>query len=173
MKKLVVTVWCMLMWSGQAFAATQTCLTTIAPNTPTADFVDNGDGTVTSKKTKLTWKRCSEGQTWGSSACTGSATTFNWELALTQGANASFAGNTDWRVPNLKELASIVERQCTGPSINATIFPATPGISGSYWWSASPFGIAGQAWVVGFGGGYANPYDKAGSHYVRLVRGGQ
>jgi len=91
--------------------------------TPTSDFTDNGNGTVTHTKTGLMWKRCAEGQTWDGSTCTGNGTGMNWSDALTTAEGATFAGHSDWRLPNVKELYSIVETCGGGPAINQTVFP--------------------------------------------------
>jgi len=173
MKKLIVVALCMLMWGGEAFAICQSA--TITASTPTADFIDYGNGTVTHTKTGLMWKQCSEGLSTVTTACdTGAATTHTWQAALqlaeTLNAGAGFAGFNDWRVPNQKELKSIVERQCNNPSINATIFPAT--VSSGYW-SASPYAsVAAEAWNGDFlnGDTFGNP--KTMSYNVRLIRGG-
>ena len=173
MKRWMAVALCSLLWVTSAFAA-QICNTTsITASTPTADFIDNGDGTVTHTKTGLMWKQCIEGLS-GAGCVTGTATTFTWQGAL-QAAQAlnvagGFAGHTDWRVPNQKELNSIVEHQCVTPAINATIFPAT--VSGWYW-SASPFVVvATNAWGVDFNNGGDNFNNKSANGYVRLVRGG-
>ena len=51
----------------------------ITATTPTSDFVlDNVNGTAYHKKTGLTWKRCAEGQSWSSGACTGSESYYTW-----------------------------------------------------------------------------------------------
>jgi len=175
MKKIIVMVACMLIWGGQALAV-QTCLTTITASTPTADFIDYGNGTVRHTKTGLMWKQCSEGLS-GAGCAIGAATPYTWQGALqaaqTLDAGGGFAGFTDWRVPNIKELHSIVEVQCGLPAINATIFPAT--VSNSYW-QASPYaGFAPNAWSVHFGDGSDNNSYlsiKSNTYYVRLVRGG-
>jgi len=178
MKKMIIAGLCMLIWSGQAMAVCQTA--SITASTPTADFVDHGNGTVTHTRTGLMWKQCSEGLS-GASCATGTATAHTWQAALqlaeTLNAGAGFATFNDWRVPNQKELNSIVERQCVTPSINAAIFPAT--VSNLYW-SASPYagaapyaGNATAAWNVDFTDGSDNVFMKAGFLYVRLVRGGQ
>jgi len=161
----------LFLWSGEAMAvAVQTCNTaSITASTPTADFVDNGNGTVTDKKTGLMWKQCSEGLS-GAGCATGSATIYTWQGALQNGAGSGFAGFTDWRVANKKELNSIVEVQCFNPSINATIFPAASG----FYWSASPYaGAAPFAWGVNFYNGRDGTDLKGNNFYVRLVRGGQ
>jgi len=159
--------------SGQVMA--QTCNTTsITAETPTADFIANGNGTTTHTKSGLMWKRCSEGQTWNGTTCTGVASTFTWNLALQQAQTvntASFAGFSDWRVPNLKELSSIVERQCRAPAVNISVFPATPNLVD---WSATPsITNAANAWAINLSLGLrSDAFLKSGSHNLRLVRGG-
>lgn len=135
--------------------------------TPTADFTDNGDGTVTHKTTGLTWKRCIEGNRvnrWDASMpeyCSGFDTYYTWAQASAL-APAAFAGRADWRLPTHTELLSIVDMSGI-PTINQKIFPLT---SDGTFWTAE--------------GGYVSFYT--GLHYssgvpagpkVRLVRGGQ
>ena len=141
--------------------------------TPTADFNTTAtDGTVIHTKTGLMWKRCAEGQTWDGATCTGTASALNWQAALAAAAATStFAGYSDWRLPSIKELQSIVESCGYGPAINTTIFPATPA---SDFWSASSYGpIPALAWYVRFGDGLVNAAVKPLILHVRLVRGGQ
>jgi uncharacterized repeat protein (TIGR02543 family) len=140
--------------------------------TPTADFDTTAtDGTVIHAKTGLMWKRCAEGQTWNASDCTGIAIFFDWLGALAWAANSTFAGYTDWRLPNVKELQSIVETCGYGPTINQTIFPATPV---SRFWSASGYGpVPAGAWLVFFFDGLVDANGKSYGFPVRLVRGGQ
>jgi hypothetical protein len=128
--------------------------------------------TVADSKTTLTWKRCAEGMTWDGTSCTGSATTFTHDQALQQATNQAGAG---WRLPNVKELSSIVDKNSINPAIDSTSFPATPA---SLFWSSSPFvTLPSSAWVVDFGvgvvGGTSN--NRNGTlhpYFVRLVQGG-
>ena len=87
-------------------------------------YTDNGNGTVTDNLTGLMWKKCSEGQN-NDSTCSGTALIYTWEDALTQCENLSFAGYTDWRLPNKRELFSIVHFGTYAPAINTTYFPNT------------------------------------------------
>ncbi|MDG4550404.1 MAG: IPTL-CTERM sorting domain-containing protein [Candidatus Contendobacter sp.] len=144
--------------------------------TPTADFGATAtDGTVIHIKTSLMWKRCAEGQTWDgtTSSCTGSASALTWQAALAAAKDSTFAGHSDWRLPNVKELQSIVESCGYNPAINQTIFPATPATSN--FWSASSYGPdPARAWSVPFNDGFYSVYDKLNDVlHVRLVRGGQ
>ncbi|MHC4984635.1 MAG: Lcl C-terminal domain-containing protein [Planctomycetota bacterium] len=61
------------------------------------DFVDNGDGTVTDRATGLTWAQADSGRG------------MNWQQALAYAEGLSLAGHDDWRLPNAKELQSIVD----------------------------------------------------------------
>lgn len=108
--------------------------------TPSVQFIDNGDGTVTHKVTGLMWQRCALGQTWNGSGCSGAASDFSWGQIQT--LNSQFAGKTDWRVPNINELGTIVEFKNFTPAINNGIFPSTPA---EYFWSSSPYIAEGTA----------------------------
>lgn len=169
----------LLMLTGESQA--QTCSSSIPPTTPTSRFTDNGDGTVTDSATGLMWKQCSEGQTTaGAGGCSGTASAFTWQQALqrAQQVNAGAAGQplgyADWRVPNIKELISLVERACTSPAINIGLFPPVPTSEAFGFWSASPQAdFLGAAWVMFIGLGESGYDNESVGNYVRLVRGGQ
>jgi len=61
------------------------------------DFVNNGDGTITDQATGLMWTTAD------------SASTMDWPDALAYAESATIAGYSDWRLPNAKELHSIVD----------------------------------------------------------------
>ena len=141
-------------------------------DTPTADFIDNKDGTVTHKKTGLTWQRCSVGQTWTGSRCDGTATRIN-NSDFTKNPELipySFAGKSAWRLPRIDELFSVVEHAKSNPSINETIFPSTPA---DYWkpfWSSTKNNTYLNSFLgVEFSNGRLRN-DSGGNTYVRLVR---
>ncbi|OHB28609.1 MAG: hypothetical protein A2X84_08990 [Desulfuromonadaceae bacterium GWC2_58_13] len=175
MKTILLALLCTL--GPLSNASAQTCQSdTIVASTPTERFTDHEDGTVTDTGTGLTWKVCSEGQSYNVSGggCDSAAATYPWQGALQQAAAvnvASFAGQSDWRLPNQKELNSIIERQCIDPAINLEVFPSTPSDS---FRTASPYaGSTDSAWLVYFYNGYGFPYGNSYYYFVRLVRGGQ
>lgn len=61
------------------------------------NFVDNGDGTITDKATGLMWMQNDSGSG------------MTWENALSYAENNTFSGYTDWRLPDVKELQSILD----------------------------------------------------------------
>ena len=61
------------------------------------DFVDNGDGTVSDLATGLMWQQADDG------------TSRDWEESLAYAENLELANHSDWRLPNAKELQSIVD----------------------------------------------------------------
>ncbi len=146
----------------------QTCKDDITPTTPDSRFTTNGNGTVTDNKTKLIWMRCSLGQTWDGATCSGDASTYIWQQALTAAESHGFGGSGAWRLPNIKELVSIVEISCYDPAINQTIFPLTP--SGKFWAASPDTRNGAYAWYVGFNYGHDYSGDKNDSRYIRLVR---
>jgi hypothetical protein len=138
---------------------------------PTSAFVNNGDGTVSHNLTGLMWKQCVQGSS-GPGCATGAATPMVWRAALAASAADTAAGYGDWRLPNIKELESLVETCGSFPATNQTLFPATPG---SYFWSATSYvSSPSNAWAITFGGGSSGVAAKADNRYfARLVRAGR
>ena len=156
-----------ILFSASPFLHAQTCVSQIPATTPTSRFFINSNGTVTDNLTGLVWKRCLEGVS-GLDCNIGAPIGLNWEQALQHAANASFAGISDWRFPNIKELASIVEQQCFEPAINLAVFPAQPT---SLVWSSSPDAEEVNAWFVNFGNGNTGSISfRNTKRLVRLVR---
>lgn len=174
MRNYLCLVFCLCFPASLHTAQAQTCNTNMAASTPDSQFLDNNNGTVTDRKTGLMWKKCVEGVS-GSNCDSGSpGGFFTWQAALQQPGvinSSGFAGYHDWRLPNIKELRSIVEERCYEPAINLNLFPNTPS---SVVWSGSPHAYdLYYAWVVNFiNGNSDNDYRNDVSH-VRLVRGGQ
>ena len=171
-RKIFATmIFALLMITLHAWGA---CNANIVITKPDSIYIDNADGTVTDKQTGLVWMQCAQGQS-GTSCGTGSAASMNWKQALeaVQAANSG-AGTfsyTDWRLPTVAELRTLVEQACYSPSINATLFPVT--IS-SFYWSASPYAYSSSsAWGINFYDGRESALGKNGATIVRLVRGGQ
>ena len=150
-----------------------TPLANVVEETPSTDFTVNGDGTVTHLKTGRMWTKCAEGLS-GAACATGTATLMNWGAALGSAVAANttnFAGHNDWRLPDIKELVSIIETCGSNRAINTTMFPNTPGPN---FWSSSTYAqYSPSAWAVNFTLGSSLGTGKASSYYARLVRGGQ
>jgi len=149
-----------------------TPLVQATPTTPTSDFTDNGDGTVTHKHTGLTWMRCAMGQTWSGTTCTGTAGTFTWDDA--KALTITYAGKSDWRLPTIRELSTLIELDSYNVAINSTIFPNTPPVPDLFW--SATAGAESGVWGIGFYAGAGAPYGGPNgaplSFYARLVRGG-
>jgi hypothetical protein len=136
--------------------------------TPTSRFTDHGDGTVTDTGTGLMWAKCPLG--WSGATCAaGVLQSLNWGSALQSAEASTLAGYTDWRLPNVKELGSIVELRCGNPASNLAVFPNTPNTE---IWSSSPSAAnTGTAWTVQFiTGDSQSVYGRNELHAVRLVR---
>ncbi len=125
------------------------CSSQIESQTPNTRYqILNNGSEVKDLKTGLIWQRCSVGQTWTGSSCDGEATAYSWPQAL----EVVKINGSLWRLPNIKELHSLVNIACYNPAINEPIFPNTANAS---YWSSSPLtsltvGVS-AAWSVTFG----------------------
>jgi hypothetical protein len=123
-------------------------------------YTDNGNETVTDIKTGLVWQKGDDG------------TTRNWEPALGYCEGLSLGGKTDWRLPNVKELSSIVD-YTKGTFTIDDAFSTFPNQSNlDYWSSTTYLGSSGSRWAVGF---YVSTWlggPNTNGWYVRCVRGG-
>ncbi|MBW8191930.1 DUF1566 domain-containing protein [Neiella marina] len=127
-------------------------------------FVDNHDGTVTDLATGLMWMKQDSGQA------------LDWQQALDYAEDLMVAGYTDWKLPNIKELQSIVDYSGVYPAIDSSVFNTTD--NDAYFWSStsayfSKFGPEEKrkpywAWYVAFG--YAVGPDGKDTHGAGAVR---
>jgi len=158
--------------SVQGAAAQQTCIASQSTLQVTR-FRDNGDGTVTDVDSKLMWMRCPSGQSWVDTRCTGQAIAYNWSEAVREASKLNRSGDAffnDWRLPALRDLATITDRGCENPRTNLLLFPGTP--ASAFWTSTPRPGGKSEdlAFALSFGaeGVLAAPKDER--FYVRFVR---
>jgi ankyrin repeat protein len=128
-------------------------------------YIDNGDGTVTDKRTGLMWMRCAAGQKFEKGIVSGVAGTFTWNHAI--GLRLGFAGFNDWELPDIESLKSIVDLNRTNPAIHSDFFPSTPCSS---FWSRTTSEFPGAAWMVHFGQGFSDSVSALKMCHVRFVR---
>ena len=125
------------------------------------DLVINGDGTVTDPGSGLMWQ---QGE---------AESEMNWETSLSYCEALTLGGYWDWRLPNGKEIRSIVDYSVFSPALNTNCF--LKAVSSDYWSSTTSVHYTGSAWHMGFEDGddsYA--WGKSSHDYcIRAVRGGQ
>lgn len=137
-----------------------------------------GHGVVLDAETGLMWKECPEKDNMmDPDSCTGATKLMDWSAALVRANASTFAGFTDWRLPNITELASIRDYSPAGPT-DVTL----PGVfidtvfSDAYWSSTNdPRGSSLEtAMSYQFSGAAAHAvrFKATASASVRLVRAG-
>jgi uncharacterized protein DUF1566 len=148
----------------------------------TLSYTDNGDGTITDNNTKLVWEKKS-----ADGSINDRDTGYTWANAFAVhivGLNAGggFAGHTDWRLPNVKELQSIVNYGAFNPAVSpefntgcaasCTVLACSCTAAESYWSSSTVAANPAIAWNVDFVNGFVILNDKSDTLHVRAVRGG-
>ncbi|SFV52831.1 Fimh-like protein [hydrothermal vent metagenome] len=134
---------------------------------------DDTNGVVTDSKTGLIWQDdysndedFSERPIWSHGVKSAS-----WAEAIDYCEELTLGGNDDWRLPNRKELLSIVKYSAFEPSINS-VFKSTPNPAYLiYWSSTTANNDTSDAHIVDFAYGSTNKYSKHVGLYVRCVRG--
>ena len=101
-----------------------------------------------------------------------------WQHALdfVAGMNAGTYANqgyTDWRLPNVQELQSVIDYGKSNPALPAGHTFLNVNVSSFYWSSTTDAGYTSYAWVVGLGDGFVGGDGKGNPYYVWPVRGGQ
>jgi len=145
-------------------------------------YQDNGDGTITDLNTGLMWEKKSD-----DGSITDWNNSYNWDDAFavhvaTLNSGGGFGGHTDWRVPNVKEMQSIVNYEKSMPAVSpafnnnctpgCTVLTCSCTASFFYWSSTTYESLPNGAWVVDFGYGGVDNFYKPNFYYVRVVRGG-
>ncbi len=127
-----------------------------------SDFINNFNGTITDNETSLIWQQ--------------DPTHDTWENALVYCENLYLGGWSDWRLPNIRELESIMDENRAYPAINTEYFPDYS--DESFWSSTTDDGISSFAWCVSLSVGrvysdFKSNYYIDYSRYFRCVRGGE
>ena len=121
-----------------------------------ADYVNNGDGTITNEITQTIWQDQSHTidtqDTWNSA--------INYCEALVIGTNSN------WRLPTINELISFIDYTNYNPTINDA-FQYKSSADG--YWSSTTAQTKTEAWFVDFEEGDTGSVDKASSLYIRCV----
>ena len=117
-------------------------------------YKDNGEGTITDTETDLMWQQQALEKR-------------DWDGAMSYAKGLTIGGHSDWRLPTIDELKTLVDEERRDPAIDP-IFTDTK--SSCYWSSTTSAGSTSYAWSVYFYDGYADYGNKTGSFYVRCVR---
>jgi hypothetical protein len=101
-------------------------------------------------------------------------TIWDWLDAINAEGGTGYAGHNDWRIPNMRELESIVDYGRVLPAIDPIFNPTT---AVDLYWSSTTFAfIPSFAWGVAFDSGAVGVGGKGGAlaplRLVRAVRGG-
>ena len=95
-------------------------------------------------------------------------TTYTWELA-SEYCMEDIAGYTDWRMPTVYELESLLDASAFNPALPAG--NKFKDILNSYYWSSTPqAGVSLNAWCVNMGNGAITPLAKTASYNIWPVR---
>ena len=118
-------------------------------------YMDNKDGTVTDFATGLIWQK--ETADINNDSTINNNDAIPWKDALNYCENLNFAGFTDWHLPDIKQLFSLVDFNHTDPSIEQDLFKAENLL---YWSSTTRVDSVSRAWDIQFDSGETNIKSK-------------
>ena len=152
-------------------------------------FRDNGDGTITDEGTRLVWEKKSDdaglhdkdkAYTWDP----GPGSIWEWLAAVNQEGGSGLAGKSDWRIPNKKELESIVDASTFNPALPGAFSTAcAPGCTATicsctgsvlHYWTSTSVAAAPTDFAWGMlpsSGAVQASNRKTAAGHVRAVRG--
>jgi hypothetical protein len=127
-----------------------------------------GEPVVIDHVTGRSHQGCARGQT-GDDCAGGANDPATWEDALAYCSALSWGGFDDWRLPDVKELRSMIDSSRTGPGLDPALYPNAPTLPA--WTSTTDAADAAEAFTVtvGFGGGIQEG-GKTATLTVRCVR---
>ena len=125
-----------------------------------AEFTKSGS-VVTDSKTDLEWQDDAL------------ANDMSWQSAIDYCEGLFLNSKDDWRLPNKKELLSIVDYSAYDPAISS-VFEEIASDFFKYYWSSTTYASdTGDALLVNFKNGYTDNSSKHHDYSVRCVRSGQ
>ena len=134
---------------------------------PDSRFTDNGDGTVTDNLTGLMWVK-------DPSQIPGFGSAMYWYEAINACESLDYAGYSDWRMPNINELMSILDHSRYSPAFDTMFFVPFPDNWTPYWSSTTCAPWTDGVWCLYPYDGYKTVWSKSYDMcFVRPVRGGQ
>jgi hypothetical protein len=141
-------------------------------------FKDNDNGTVTDKATGLMWMKVDSGKLKAGKNKDGK---LNWQEALDWAEDLEYAGYSDWRLPNVKELQSIVDYTRSPATTNSAaidpVFQTTSFITESgkkdypFYWSGTTHASltrASTATYVAFGRSFGWMRNRRSGQYTLM-----
>ncbi len=149
-------------------------------------YFDNGDGTITDFNTGLMWEKKGDNGglhdedlffPWSNAAAD---TIWDWLDQVNAEGGTGLAGYDDWRIPNVKELMSLIDYNRTAPAVDpafetdciegCTVTECSCVAPASYWSSTSLRSFPSHSWHVSFEFGYVEEIDRTTEYFVRAVR---
>lgn len=171
MKLMTLFISCLVIFFIPSLQA-QVCQRDKTPQSVAASNFDlnynnSGGALIQDRISGLIWQRCVYGQSWDGQTCSGLPQKLTWQEALIN-------GGSEWRVPDIKELSSILDWQCVTPPLHPTIFPNMPGSTANGLWTSTPYvtpsSTQTNAWWVDLNFGFMDYRSVVTTNFVLYVR---
>ena len=129
-----------------------------------------GNVVSTDLLTGLVWLRDASTPTYGT--CTGGLMSWYEALDYIACLNSNVVlGVSDWRLPNRKELFSLIDREQRNPCLPSDHY--FEDVELGYYWTSTTYAYqSSRAWIIDMRDGDVGPRDKTGNAWVWPVRGG-